>query len=158
MEEAEGNKTDSVARNNNSSISSELQYGCYDNITKYWMAWGDLLQVFAVHSQLTIIIGLCMDGDTSFLSKILQTRVMQLLGNISLSLYLVHWSVVCLVILAQTNRLFEGSIRKIIGAIYSGKLILVPGTPLIIVIISLLVSFIVSKYFEKPISKILHIN
>ena len=158
MEEAGENRTDSVIQNNNSSISSKLQYGCYDYITKYWIAWGDLLQVFAVHSQLTIIIGLCMDGGTSVISKILQTRVLQLLGDMSLSLYLIHWSVLCLVILAQNNHQIEGPLGKIIGATYSGKLILLPGTPLIIVIISLLVSFIVSKYFEKPISKILCVH
>ena len=128
------------------------------SLNKYWMARGDLLQVFAVHSQLTIVIGLCMDGGTSILSKILQTRVMRLLGDMSLSLYLVHWSVLCLVILAQNNHQIEGPIGKIIGATYSGKVVLLPGTPLIIVIISLLVSFIISKYFEKPISKLLYVH
>ena len=37
-----------------------------------------------------IIVGLCLDDDNSFTSRFFNTKVMQFLGRISMSLYLFH--------------------------------------------------------------------
>jgi hypothetical protein len=66
-----------------------------------WPAfWSPFLQIFAVHVQLTIVVGLCMDGGKSLTSKFLRTKMMQFLGRISLSLYLLQWSLMGFVLLA----------------------------------------------------------
>ena len=38
----------------------------------------------------SFFLGLCLDGGQSFTSKLFKTRIMQFLGRISMSLYLVH--------------------------------------------------------------------
>ena len=96
-----------------------------------------------------------MDAGTSLTSRFLRTRMMQFLGRISLSLYLLHWSLIGYVILAingPQDYETEGEIRE---AYESQKLIVPFGAPMILIIISPIVSFIVTKYFEEPISKIL---
>ena len=50
-----------------------------------------IFELVVAHSQLTIIIGLCMDSGKSVTSKFLRKRVLQFLGRISFSLYLLHW-------------------------------------------------------------------
>ena len=42
------------------------------------------------HTQLMVIIGLCLDGGRSIATKIFNTKTMQFFGRISMSLYLVH--------------------------------------------------------------------
>ena len=56
-----------------------------------------VLQLFAVFTQLMIIVGLCLDGGKSFTTRFLNTRFMQFLGRISMALYLVHMPVMSLV-------------------------------------------------------------
>ena len=115
--------------------------------------WDPFLQYFLVHIQLAVIIGLCMDDGESITSKFLRTRIMQFLGRISLSLYLLHSSVMGFVSLAMNGpKHYE---QKNWRAYLNQDLIEPPGTPLIVIIASLIVAFIGTKYFEEPITRIL---
>ena len=49
-----------------------------------------LFQFYLCHTQLMIIIGLCLDGGRSMVTKFFNTKTMQFFGRISMSLYLVH--------------------------------------------------------------------
>ena len=42
------------------------------------------------HTQLMVIVGLCLDGGRSIVTKFFNTKTMQFFGRISMSLYLVH--------------------------------------------------------------------
>ena len=48
------------------------------------------LQMTICYTQLMIIVGLCLDDGKSFTSRFFNTKVMQFLGRISMSLYLFH--------------------------------------------------------------------
>ena len=115
--------------------------------------WGTYLQIFAVHIQFTIVTGLCMDAGTSLTSRFLRTRMMQFLGRISLSLYLLHWSLIGYVILA-VNGPQDYKTDGEIWAAYGSQKLIIPS-PMILIIISPIVSFIVTKYIEEPMLKIL---
>ena len=117
--------------------------------------WKYFLQTHLVHLQLTIIIGLCMDGGSSFVSRFLRTKMMQFLGRISLSLYLLHWPLMGFVILAINGPQSFKTSAEIVGAYRSGEIVVPVGTPAIHIIISPIICFIATKYFEEPISKIL---
>ena len=117
--------------------------------------WGTYLQIFAVHLQLTIVVGLCMDDGKSLTSRFLRTKVMQFLGRISLSLYLLHWALMGYVLLAVNGPQHYETEGEIWAAYFSQKLIVPFGAPMILIIISPIVCFIVTKYFEEPVSKIL---
>lgn len=59
------------------------------------LAWPSLfLQFTDCYLQLMITVGLCLDGGRSFTSRFFSTRLMQFLGRISMSLYLVHEPVI----------------------------------------------------------------
>ena len=47
-------------------------------------------QIIMCYTQLMIIVGLCLDNGKSLSSKFYKTKVMQFLGRISMSLYLLH--------------------------------------------------------------------
>ena len=80
---------------------------------------------------------------------------MQFLGRISLSLYLLHWPLMGFVILAINGpQSFETS-AEVVAAYRSGEIVVPVGTPAIHIIISPIICFIATKYFEEPISKIL---
>jgi peptidoglycan/LPS O-acetylase OafA/YrhL len=117
--------------------------------------WGAWLQLFVVHLQLTIVMGLCMDDGKSLTSRFLRTKVMQFLGRISLSLYLTHESMLGFVILAINGPQEYDTEAEIWQAYESGDLFEPPGSPLIVIITAPIVAFIVTKYFEEPITKIL---
>ena len=51
---------------------------------------GGVLQVLACYLQLIIIVGLCLDSGRSWTSRIFKTKIMQFIGRISMSLYLIH--------------------------------------------------------------------
>ena len=51
---------------------------------------GLMFQWIFVRSQLTVVIGLCLDGGTSLTSNMLRTAFFQFLGRISLALYIVQ--------------------------------------------------------------------
>lgn len=51
---------------------------------------GHAMQFTACYMQLMIIVGLCLDGTKSLTGRFFNTKVMQFLGRISMSLYLVH--------------------------------------------------------------------
>ena len=104
--------------------------------------WGKFLQFALVHLQLSIIIGLYMDDGNSITSKLLRTKTMQFLGRISLSLYLTHLS---------TMR-FMLTIWKTYNA---GKLVERAGLPAVGIMVSPIIAYIITKYFEEPISKAL---
>ena len=102
--------------------------------------WGAYLQFFSVPVQLTIVIGLCMDAGESKTSRFLRTSVMQFLGRVSFSLYLLH---------IPTIKLFGHFL------LYKKIHNFPSGTPLFIIILAIILSFIVNKYFEEPISRAL---
>ena len=113
--------------------------------------FGVVLQWFAVHSLLTIIIGLCMDAGQSITSKFLRTKILQFLGRISLSLYLLHWPLIG----AMNGQKKYGDSGEIFAACIRGKIYMPTWSPFILIIVSPIVAFITTKYFEEPISNIL---
>ena len=46
------------------------------------------------YTQLMIIVGLCLDDGKSFTSRFFNTKVMQFLGRISMSIYLFHFPLI----------------------------------------------------------------
>ena len=130
-----------------------------DPIVKFFFKtdefWKYFLQTFLPHLQLIIVIGLCMDGGKSFVSRFLRTKVMQFFGRISLSLYLLHWPLMGFVILAMNGGQDFTNSAEVLEAYASGKLKVPFGTPAIHIIISPIVCFIVTKYFEEPVTKML---
>ena len=56
-----------------------------------------LLQVFACHLQLMMIVGMCLDSGKSLTTQFFRTRIMQFFGRISMALYLVHKNVMKLI-------------------------------------------------------------
>ena len=48
------------------------------------------LELFACYVQLMIIVGLCLDSGKSWTGRFFKTRIMQFLGRISMSLYLIQ--------------------------------------------------------------------
>ena len=117
--------------------------------------WGKFLQVALVHLQLTIVIGLCMDDGNSLTSKLLRTKVMQFLGRISLSLYLTHWSTMGFILTAINGPQTYQNDAEIWTAYNTGKLVQPAGLPVVAIIVSLIIAYIITKYFEEPISKVL---
>ena len=53
-----------------------------------------------------MIVGLCLDGGRSLFSKFYKTRIMQFLGRISMSLYLVHEPIIYYI-----NWVYFGSVK-----------------------------------------------
>ena len=49
-----------------------------------------LLQLLLCYNQIMIIVSLCLDEGRSLISKLFNSNLMQLLGRISMSLYLIH--------------------------------------------------------------------
>ena len=117
--------------------------------------FGIVLQWFVVHSLLTIIIGLCMDAGQSITSKFLRTKIMQFLGRISLSLYLLHWPLMVYITVAMNGKQQYDNPGDIFAAYIGGKIYVPTWAPLILIVISPIVAFITTKYFEEPISNIL---
>ena len=104
-----------------------------------------VIQFFAVRSQLTIIIGLCMDDGDSLTSKFLRTRCLLFLGRISLSLYLLHVPIGQYIELALNEQDWQST-----GALYFNFWL-----PLIKIIISPFIAFVATKYFEEPVGRYL---
>ena len=52
------------------------------------------LQMTICYTQLMIIVGLCLDDGKSFTSRFFNTKVMQFLGRISMSIYLFHFPLI----------------------------------------------------------------
>ena len=55
---------------------------------------GSILQLTACHTQLMIIVGLCLDGGQSMTARFFTTSPMQFLGRISMAYYLVHGTMI----------------------------------------------------------------
>ena len=117
--------------------------------------WAKFLQVALVHLHLNIIIGLCMDNGKSFTSKLLRTKIMQFLGRISLSLYLTHWSTMGFILTAINGPQKYQTDAEIWNAYRSGKLVQPPGLPVVAIVLAPVIAYIVTKYFEEPLSKAL---
>ena len=117
--------------------------------------WSKFLQIALVHLQLNIIIGLCMDKGISFTSKVLRAKPIQLLGRISLSLYLTHWSMMGFILTAINGPQKYQTEAEIWAAYSNGNLIQPPGSPAIAIILTPIIAYIVTKYFEEPLSKAL---
>ena len=103
------------------------------------LIWGAYLQFFSVPIQLTIVIGLCMDDGVSRTSVFFKTNAMQVLGRVSFSLYLLH---------IPTKSIFQ-SFLKYYDIVWPS------GTPMLIVILSIVFSFIATKYLEEPLVRTL---
>ena len=103
------------------------------------LIWGAYLQFFSVPIQLTIVIGLCMDDGESRTSVFFKTNAMQVLGRVSFSLYLLH---------IPTKSIFQ-SFLKYYDIVWPS------GTPMLIVILSIVFSFIATKYLEEPLVRTL---
>ena len=99
---------------------------------------GLMFQSLLVHSELTVIIGLCLDGGTSVTSKMLRRKCFQFLGRISLSLWLVH--MLCI------QQLFQP-----IFNLFHHDIV----TRLIIFVITPIIAFILTICFSEPLTKIL---
>ena len=69
--------------------------------------FGTFGQLLMVQIQLMMIVGLCLDGGKSLFSKFYKTRIMQFLGRISMSLYLVHEPIIYYI-----NWCYYGSVNK----------------------------------------------
>jgi len=74
------------------SDRKSTEYNNYENIEciLLYAVPGGPLQLFACYVQLMIVVGLCLDSGKSWTGKFFKTRVMQFLGRISMSLYLIH--------------------------------------------------------------------
>jgi len=68
--------------------------------------FGTAGQLLFVQIQLMMIVGLCLDGGRSLFSKFYKTRIMQFLGRISMSLYLVHEPIIYYI-----NWVYFGSVK-----------------------------------------------
>ena len=103
-----------------------------------------ICQLVVAHSQLTIIIGLCMDSGKSVTSKLLRKGVFQFLGRISLSLYLLHVPYIHFTKFCMIRLLFNSDPfwLPFIGAIT-------------VITTSPIVAFAITKYFEEPLTKML---
>ena len=114
-----------------------------------------ILQFLFVHSQLTIISGLCMDDGISLTSRVLRSRALQFLGRISYSLYLTHWSImgfVSLAIKGQEVCKNENEVREFLE--WWNKCAILPlWSPFLTIFIAILFAFFVTKYFEEPLKK-----
>ena len=55
---------------------------------------GSILQLTACHTQLMVIVGLCLDGGQSLTARFFSTSPMQFLGRISMAYYLVHGTMI----------------------------------------------------------------
>ena len=72
--------------------------------------FGTFGQLLLVQIQLMMIVGLCLDGGRSLFSKFYKTRIMQFLGRISMSLYLVHEPIIYYI-----NWFLYGSVKWVEG-------------------------------------------
>ena len=69
---------------------------------------GSILQLTACHTQLMIIVGLCLDGGQSMTARFFTTSPMQFLGRISMAYYLVHGTMIMWINLGYYGPDFEG--------------------------------------------------
>ena len=96
-----------------------------------------------------------MDEGESLTSRFLQTRIMQLLGRISLSLYLSHWVIMKYIILAMNREMNYTTSVEYYNAIASGEINTSYFSPLVMIIISPIFAFLLNKYVEEPITNTL---
>ena len=100
---------------------------------------GIVLQFLLVPIQFTIVVGLCMESGESYASTFFSTKIMKFLGEISFPLYMLH---------IPTMNMFDLFIEY-------QNIPRPPGTCLIIIIFSVIFSYVVSKYIDQPITKLL---
>ena len=117
--------------------------------------WAFFLTTTLVHLQLTIIMGLCMDGGESVVSRFLRTKMLQFLGRISLSIYLIQWPMMGFIVLLINGPQSYSTTEELWAAFSNGDIIVPPGSPALLIVICPIVAFIVTKYFEEPIYKLL---
>jgi len=104
-------------------------------------------QLFLVHLQLTIILGLSRSGNTSNLAKICNNFVAQFLGDISMVLYLIHYDLLGYVSML-TSILSEEDEYTLKNKIFTTPQVLF-GTAAF----SILLSWILLKTFVNPLGK-----
>ena len=129
------------------NIKTYVQYGIFN----YW------LQFLLVHTQFTIITGLCMDEGKSITSRFLRSKVLQFLGRISLSLYLTHWPIMGYVSLAiNGKKTCENDSKGLLFDSWNSCAELeTVWSPILTMIIAPIIAFLITKYFEEPLANIL---
>ena len=114
-----------------------------------------ILQFLFVHSQQTIISGLCIDDGISLTSRVLRSQALQFLGRISYSLYLTHWSVMGFVSLAINGQevcLNENGSKEFPDG-WNKCAILPLWAPFLTIFVAVSFAFFVTKYLEEPLKK-----
>ena len=96
-----------------------------------------------------------MDSGQSLTSRFLRTRIMQFLGRISLSLYLLHMPLIGYIVVAINGKQPYDTEDEIWAAYEQGKIYVPPYHPFILIVTSPIIAYIITKYFEEPISNIL---
>ena len=116
-----------------------------------------IIQFVLVHSQLTLIIGLCKDDGYSLTSRVLRSPVLQFLGKISLSLFITHWTIIGYISLAINGIDNCGSENDI--SLFPGWDIcaaLPNWSPLLTMVVAPVVAFLITRYVERPVFSLLH--
>lgn len=138
----------------------------FENVTVKWLFHSAMenglfnywLQFLLVHSQFTVIIGLCMDEGKSMTSRFLRSKVLQFLGRISLSLYLTHWPIMGYVSLAINGQKAcenDTNVQELLIESWNSCAALPLWSPILTMIIAPIIAFLVTKYFEEPLSNVL---
>ena len=117
-------------------------------------------QFLMVHSQLSMIIGLCLDKGCSVTSKILRMKIFQFLGKISLSLYLIHAPIMGFFALAMNGQqincdCIDEAVSLTHGKFWNCCIRLPVWSPLVLLVVSPALAFFITKYFEEPVTNIL---
>ena len=114
--------------------------------------FGVLGQLVFVQVQLMMIVGLCLDGGRSWTGKFYNTKIMQFLGRISMSLYLVHEPIIYYINLVDYG-------GPIVDQWKDGKqpdgYSMVPWAIPIHIIISILAGTVLTLFIEEPARKYL---
>lgn len=101
-----------------------------------------------------------MDKGTSVTSALLQTRPMQFLGRISLSLYLIHGLLIDFCYMAMNGgvmKQFAWNEDEILKAYESKSTNIYDPVwgPIILLIVSPPIAFLITKFFEEPMARLL---
>ena len=80
-------KQNSTIQHKNKVEQTKWSYTC---VIFMYSFPGVYMQMTSCYLQLMIIVGLCLDSGKSSTSRFFKTKIMQFLGRISMSLYLIH--------------------------------------------------------------------
>ena len=106
------------------------------------------MQVTECFLQLMIIVGLCLDSGKAWTCRFFKTRIMQFLGRVSMSLYLIHEPLIY-----WLKLIIHGPVEWVDGKNPEVKLP-VWAIPIHLVI-SLIFGVLLTLFLEDPMRKIL---